>query len=163
MTSSSVSQADICGWLRCPSMEMLNMAVQQITLSDLLSAIAGADSLYGGEAITQNGGVLQCALLAEQANEPSCLIAACLLHDVGHLLHTLGDDCADQGVNDAHEIRAESALRDLFPASVVAPIAMHVDAKRYLCAVDDGYIATLSPASVTSPTSRWGVFNCRGR
>ncbi len=38
----------------------------------------------------------------------------------------------------------------LFADTVTVPIRMHVNAKRYLCAIDPGYIRSLSPASVWS-------------
>ena len=41
-------------------------------------------------------------------------------------------------------------LAGLFPPAVTAPIALHVRAKRYLCAVDPSYLAVLSPGSVAS-------------
>lgn len=47
---------------------------------------------YGGEAISQLDHALQCAALAEQAGQPPEMIAACLFHDLGHLVHHLGDD-----------------------------------------------------------------------
>ena len=80
--------------------------------------------------------------LAEQAGSSPELIAAAFLHDVGHLAHDLGEDCAERGVDDAHEHRATRILGDLFNADVIQPIALHVTAKCRLCAIDDGYHAT---------------------
>ncbi|TVR39659.1 MAG: phosphohydrolase [Planctomycetota bacterium] len=105
---------------------------------------------YGGEAVSQLQHACQCAQLAEAAGASPSLVAAAFLHDLGHLLHNLGDHCADRGVDDAHELRAVRALSPLLPASVTAPIALHVEAKRYLVATDAGYADCLSPASITS-------------
>ena len=105
---------------------------------------------YGAEAINQLQHALQCGHLAEQAGSSNELIAAAFLHDVGHLAHDLGEDCAERGVDDAHEHRAIRILDGLFSTEVINPIAMHVEAKRCLCAIDEGYHATLSPASVRS-------------
>ena len=105
---------------------------------------------YAGEAVTQLQHALQCAQLAEAADAGDAMITAALLHDIGHLVHHLGEDCAADGINDAHEHRAEKLLSDMFCDAVVAPIRMHVDAKRYLCAVDSDYRAELSPASQLS-------------
>ncbi|MEM6254893.1 MAG: phosphonate degradation HD-domain oxygenase [Cyanobacteria bacterium P01_D01_bin.156] len=114
---------------------------------------------YGGEAVSQLEHALQCATLAEESGESPHLIAACLLHDLGHLVHHLGDNPAEQGIDDRHEYRAVPALETLFPKSVTLPIQLHVAAKRYLCAVDDGYWASLSPASKQSLELQGGIFS----
>lgn len=41
------------------------------------------------------------------------------------------------------------------------PIRLHVDAKRYLCHVDDGYWAALSPASQRSLALQGGPFDAQ--
>lgn len=88
---------------------------------------------------------LQCAQLAEWAHAPTPLVAAALLHDVGHFLDAVPDD-----VDDCHEHRAVPLLARHFPAAVVEPVRLHVEAKRCLVRVDPGYAATLTPASVHS-------------
>ena len=55
---------------------------------------------YGREAISQLEHALQCAALAENDDRTPDLITACLLHDLGHLLHGLGEDVADRGLDD---------------------------------------------------------------
>lgn len=108
------------------------------------------DSEYGGEAVTQMEHALQAAALAESEGASPELIAAALLHDVGHLLHDLPDDAPDIGTDDHHEASAGNYLRQMFPESVCAPVRMHVAAKRFLCAVDDRYMAALSRPSQVS-------------
>jgi predicted HD phosphohydrolase len=49
-------------------------------------------------------------------------------------------------------------LRPVLPDSVLEPIRLHVDAKRYLCAVDEGYYARLSADSKRSLQLQGGVF-----
>ncbi|MEO1395126.1 MAG: phosphonate degradation HD-domain oxygenase [Cyanobacteria bacterium J06634_5] len=114
---------------------------------------------YGSEAVTQKQHALQCAMLAEAAKSSSSLIAACLLHDFGHLVHTLGEDAAERGINDCHEQRALPYLTGLFPAAVTEPIRLHVNAKRYLCAIDKEYWHDLSPASKRSLVLQGGIFS----
>ena len=108
------------------------------------------NSNYGGEAVTQLEHALQAATFAEQEQATPQLITAALLHDVGHLLHDLPEDAPDQGLDDRHEALAAKWLGPRFPASVTAPVALHVDAKRYLCAVESEYFDQLSPPSVQS-------------
>jgi len=50
-------------------------------------------------------------------------------------------------------------LRGLFPDAVLEPIRLHVDAKRYLCRIDAGYWAELSPASQHSLELQGGIFD----
>ena len=84
---------------------------------------------------------------------------ASLLHDLGHLTHELGEDAAERGLNDHHEHRAMSALKQLFGPAVTEPIRLHVDAKRYLCAVRSEYWASLSKASQTSLELQGGIYS----
>lgn len=107
-------------------------------------------SLYGGEAVTQEQHALQAAHLAEESGASSALIAAALLHDVGHLLHNLPDDAPDEGVDDVHERLGYNFLHRWFGPEVSEPVRMHVEAKRYLCTMEPGYFETLSPPSVQS-------------
>jgi phosphonate degradation associated HDIG domain protein len=114
---------------------------------------------YGAEAVSQIEHALQCAMLAERAGAAPTLVTAALLHDLGHLLHSLGDDPAAEGVDDVHQFIALPFLRGVFPESVLSPIRLHVDAKRYLCAVEPGYWESLSPASKRSLELQGGVYN----
>ena len=108
---------------------------------------------FGGdsydEAVTQLAHALQCAALAEVAGAPDAVVAAALLHDVGHLLHVRAGG-APSDTDLQHEDIGAAWLRPLMPAQVTAPIALHVRAKRYLCAVDGTYADRLSEGSVRS-------------
>lgn len=115
------------------------------TILDLLTTQGVAR--YGQEAISQLDHALQCATLAEDAGQSAEMIAACLLHDVGHLVHHLGEDAALRGLDDRHEYCAMSLLQSRFGPAVTEPIRLHVEAKRYLCAIDPDYWDLLSPAS----------------
>ncbi len=123
-----------------------------------LFATRGSD-LYGGEAVTQLEHALQAADLARTAGAPPAEIVAALLHDVGHLLHHLGDDCADRGIDARHEARGVRFLAKRLPPAVTEPVRLHVAAKRYLCAAEPGYLAALSPASVQSLAIQGGPMN----
>ena len=114
---------------------------------------------YGAEAVNQLEHALQCATLAEKNNSTPELITACLLHDFGHLVHNLGENTAEQGIDDRHEYRALAYLNKIFSPAVTEPIRMHVNAKRYLCASDRNYWASLSPASKISLELQGGVFS----
>lgn len=111
---------------------------------------ARGNSRYGGEAVSQLEHALQAAFFAERGGGDSNLIAAALLHDVGHLLHELPADAPDRGIDDRHEALGAEWLEARFPAAVVQPVKLHVEAKRYLVATDDDYLRQLSAPSIQS-------------
>ena len=108
------------------------------------------DEMYAGEHISQTEHAVQCALAAETAGVAETLVVASLLHDVGHLLHDLGEDAAADGIDAGHEALGADWLANWFGPQITAPIRLHVPAKRYLCTVDPEYSAQLSDASITS-------------
>jgi len=112
---------------------------------------------YFGEAVTQAEHALQTAHLAETDKAPPPLIVAALLHDIGHLLHTAGEDVAKRGVDTRHERIGARWLTPHFGRHISEPVRLHVAAKRYLCAIDPDYFARLSPASVKSLELQGGV------
>ena len=109
----------------------------------------GGDGIYG-EQVTQNQHMLQCARLATLDEAPPALIAAALLHDYGHFLEGAGEAAELRGVDAQHELLGAHALSAWFGPEVVQPIALHVAAKRYLCAVEPGYQDGLSRVSQLS-------------
>jgi [1-hydroxy-2-(trimethylamino)ethyl]phosphonate dioxygenase len=106
--------------------------------------------LYGLSAINQRAHALQTAWLAEQAACDAALITACLLHDIGHMVHDLGEDPARDGIDDRHEALGEAWLARWFGPEVTEPVRLHVAAKRFLCATEADYFSKLSPDSVRS-------------
>lgn len=92
---------------------------------------------------------LQCAQLAEWGNADAPLVAAALLHDIGHFLAAEAV-LKSERVDDRHELLAPPFLAEHFGVDVTEPIRLHVQAKRYLVRVDAAYAAQLSPASVHS-------------
>ena len=103
-----------------------------------------------GEDVTQLEHALQCAQLAVRAGASETLVVAALLHDIGHLVADLAPDAAEHGIDDRHEVVGNRYLVAHFPPSVAEPVRLHVDAKRYLCAVRPGYHDALSAASKLS-------------
>ena len=117
------------------------------------------DSNYGKEAVSQLEHALQTAFAAEQSGASPQLVAACLLHDIGHMLHNLADNAPDNDIDDEHERLAAVWLADHFLPEVVEPVRLHVAAKRYLCFADSEYFAKLSPPSVQSLKLQGGPMN----
>lgn len=115
-------------------------------IADLFASEGAAD--YLGEAVTQSAHMLLAAALAEQAGAAPALVAAALLHDVGHFTGTVTGRDLMQGTDNRHSEQGAAWLAQWFGAAVTEPVRLHVDAKRYLCAVEPGYLDKLSPASV---------------
>ena len=116
---------------------------------------------YGMEAVSQLEHALQCAHLAESAGEDDELVIACLLHDLGHLLaaEKSGPTEPDLKSGALPHSTLLPFLRHGLPDAVLEPIRLHVDAKRYLCQVENGYFESLSPASVHSLAQQGGMFD----
>jgi [1-hydroxy-2-(trimethylamino)ethyl]phosphonate dioxygenase len=123
-------------------------------IADLLTLKAGGR--YGLSDINQRQHALQAAWLAEKMGCPDSLVAASLLHDIGHMVHDLGDNPAADGVDDLHEERGYAFLRTWFGPAVTEPVRLHVAAKRYLCATEADYFAKLSKDSVLSLSLQGG-------
>lgn len=93
---------------------------------------------YLGEPVTIGVHMRQAGMLAERAGAADPLVAAALLHDVGHLL----------GVGDVpHSDVGATWLARWFGPDVTEPVRLHVAAKRYLCATEPGYTSLLSEES----------------
>jgi phosphonate degradation associated HDIG domain protein len=113
--------------------------------------------LYGGEAVTQTEHALQCAALAMGCGASEPMIVAALLHDLGHLVAPN----PRPGTDDVHQYIAIPFLRGLFPDTVLEPIRLHVEAKRYLCRSEAGYWDSLSNASRRSLELQGGAFDAQ--
>src|SRR5580693_1070202 len=105
---------------------------------------------YGLEEISQLRHALQAAAFAEEGGEPPAMVLAALLHDVGHMIHGMGENPAGEDVDDRHEELGADWLAQRFGTAVSEPVRLHVAAKRYLCAIDKDYLAALAPDSVLS-------------
>lgn len=135
-----------------------------LTLNDIEALfLRRGHEQYSGEPVTQLQHALQTAALAEADGADDELATAALLHDLGHLVHELGDDLGDtptlRGIDDLHQFIALPFLRGLFSDRVLGAVKGHVDAKRYLCATRPGYLAALSADSQRSLLLQGGVFD----
>jgi phosphonate degradation associated HDIG domain protein len=124
-----------------------------VTADDAVRAIASLFASEGaaeylGEPVTQAAHMLQAATLAEREQAADALIAAALLHDVGHFAGAAltGHDLM-RGTDTRHGEAGAAWLAQWFGEEVTEPVRLHVAAKRYLCAVEPAYEAGLSPAS----------------
>lgn len=109
------------------------------------------------EEIAQIDHGIKCALLAREHGADDALVVAALLHDVGHLIELdRSDGVVDVGRDDRHDGVGASLLGRYFPASVTAPVALHVEAKRFLCATNPGYLTKLSSGSLASLARQGG-------
>ena len=107
--------------------------------------------------MTQLQHALQCAELASKDGADDELVAAALLHDVGHLVfgvHPPGwrDDVDD----DAHEASGARVLAAVLGPKVAAPVALHVTAKRWRCTVEPAYLDALSATSRATLAAQGG-------
>ncbi len=117
------------------------------------------NSMYGGEAVTQLQHGLQAATAARAKAATPATVTAALLHDIGHLLHTLPEDAPDNGIDDYHENLGARYLSKYFLPEVSESVRLHVAAKRYLCATDSEYMGKLSSPSVISLNLQGGPMN----
>jgi phosphonate degradation associated HDIG domain protein len=128
------------------------------SLTDIQRLYARYGALNYGEGVTQMEHALQSASLAEEQGCAPALVAASLLHDIGHLFEK-EDEVAGFTIDHRHERTGADALAGLFVEAVWQPVALHVAAKRYLCLGEDGYFAALSQASQRSLKLQGGPFS----
>ncbi|MEO5766107.1 MAG: phosphonate degradation HD-domain oxygenase [Casimicrobiaceae bacterium] len=130
-----------------------------LTISDICVLFARKGGReYDGEGVTQLEHALQTAAQAESAGATHSLVAAALLHDLGHMLNDQGETPTLRGVDDLHQFAALLFLRATFGDDVLEPIRLHVDAKRYLCTTRPGYFEALSADSKRSLALQGGAY-----
>jgi gamma-butyrobetaine dioxygenase len=113
-------------------------------LNDLFAGPGAGE--YLGEPVTIGVHMRQAGALAQAAGAPDSLVAAALLHDVGHLRAPSGG--APDTTDARHGDKGADWLSQWFGPRVTEPVRLHVAAKRYLCAAEPGYLAGLSGESV---------------
>ena len=125
--------------------------MQEDIVATIVGLIGGkGERQYGLSSVNQRAHAHQAAHLAEQSGCDAALIVAALVHDIGHMVHDLGEDPAEDGVDDHHEDLGAAWLEVRFGPAVTEPVRLHVAAKRYLCGKEADYFARLSPDSVRS-------------
>jgi len=140
----------------------MTMAVTSI--DDLFALFAARGGEHYGESITQLDHALQCAALAVANGAPDALVAAALLHDVGHLVADLqGSERFNLELDDDdHEAVGARVLTRLFGPAVAAPVALHVTAKRWRCTVEPSYHDGLSATSKATLKAQGGLLDEAG-
>lgn len=108
-----------------------------------------AQADYIGEAVSQLEHMVQAAELARDEGADEELILAAFCHDVGHFCVPAAAHNSMAGLGrQGHERVGARWLRGLgFSTRLSGLVARHVEAKRYLCRREPGYLAALSPAS----------------
>jgi len=116
------------------------------TIGQLFAGPQARDHM--GEPVPIGEHMLQAGALARAAGAEAALVAAALLHDIGHLLGEADED--------RHGEAGAQWLSQWFGDAVTEPVRLHVAAKRYLCAVEPGYFGLLSAESVRTLSSQGG-------
>jgi predicted HD phosphohydrolase len=121
-------------------------------LDEVLALYDAWGAEHYDEDLSQLAHAAQVAAWAVHEGDDEPAVAAALLHDVGHLLvmedRADGIPITDEDMR--HEALGARYLAALFPPSVTGPIALHVQAKRYRCAVDPAEVDRLSAGSQLS-------------
>jgi phosphonate degradation associated HDIG domain protein len=126
------------------------------SLDEVIDLYARFGDEHYDEDVSQLEHARQTASLAEADGADDALVAAALLHDVGHLLEVAEGHRRPDGRDLGHEATGARFLAELFGTAVTRPIALHVRAKRYRCAVDPTYHDALSAGSRASLVRQGG-------
>ena len=107
------------------------------------------DSEYYGENVSQYEHAAQAALLAQKQGYDYEVQIAAFLHDIGHLLPVSSQEETMEvyGRKDHESVAADWLRVRGFSNKIPVLIENHVNAKRYLCFVNEAYYANLSEAS----------------
>jgi phosphonate degradation associated HDIG domain protein len=134
------------------------MSMSASFVDEVFQAFADRGADFYGENVSQLDHAMQCAFLASDEGASDRLIAAALLHDIGHLFEGRGEVAEREGRDARHEAHGARMLKQWLGPDVAGPVALHVAAKRYLCATEPGYEQALSPASRLSLELQGGRF-----
>jgi predicted HD phosphohydrolase len=135
------------GEMRGPMTDMAGLSAGDVM--EVLDSGARV-SLSPGSAVSQLDHALQTARALERLHPDDLELAiAGLVHDIGHLL--------PGGRDETHADDAASAVRASLGERVSGIVGLHVEAKRYLVAVEGRYGGALSADSVTSLARQGGA------
>lgn len=129
---------------------MMSRPAADAFVAELADLFAQRGDLSYGEDVSQLEHALQTAHHARMDDAPPALVAAALLHDVGHMLQKAGENAAELGIDTRHEHIGAGYLARAFGPEVTEPIRLHVAAKRYRVTVEPAYLQGLSKASLQS-------------
>ena len=119
---------------------------------------AGGDRSYGEEVTIGSHSLQPAAARARRDGATDAMVAAALLHDIGHLVVT--DEEIDRTRpgedDDHHEAMGARLLAPVFGPEVARPVALHVQAKRWRCTVHPPYLDALSDQSVLTLGAQGG-------
>ena len=130
---------------------------------DAIAALFAGEGMreYFGEPVSVGVHMLQTAALAESSGAPDHLVAAALLHDIGHVRGVQIAHILLSGTTDRHEEVGAGWLSAWFPAEVIEPVRLHEAARRYLCVVDENYLSSLSRESACTLRKQGGPMTTR--
>jgi len=117
-------------------------------------------AIYLGEKVTIVQHSIQAAMQAEQDGQPTHVVLAALLHDIGHMLGIRDDlpkmvtDQVNIGTIKHEKVAADYLRERGFPDEIADLVELHVEAKRYRVAVDPSY--ELSEASTLTLVHQGG-------
>ena len=122
---------------------------------------------YGDMDVTLSEHMLLSAAAAEREYAPPHIVAAALLHDIGHFGTDFHENFStakrnsmiNAKIDRRHEEAGAKVLAPFFGPEVLEPIRLHVQAKRYLSTVDPGYSKTLSPQSAHTLRLQGGLMS----
>ena len=143
--------------LKMTTIEAVKSATPEKFMAFLVDLFHRGESLsYGRGQVSMCAHMLQTADLAASANASPSQIIASLLHDVGHFGTDFPIDFVDErhtvmqaAINDHHHEEAGAVmLATYFEPEVSEPVRLHVPAKRYLCAVEPGYLEGLGATTL---------------
>ncbi|MGA1616792.1 MAG: TauD/TfdA family dioxygenase [Ilumatobacteraceae bacterium] len=146
--------ADLAGLDPCENWSGSSLIGSERPIVDhLLGLVERSAEVTYGEHVNMREHALQtaAALESDGGAADDDLVLAALLHDVGHLLVPAGEF----GVADHAEVGA-TRLGPWLRSSVTEPIRLHVAAKRHLAAVEEGFLGSLSEASVITLNQQGG-------
>ena len=130
----------------------MSNSLRDLDVDAVLDVLAtGTDHLLSpGVPVSQLDHALQtAALLAHLHPGDDELAAAGLVHDIGQLL--------PGGRDETHADQAARAVRRALGERVAAIVGLHIEAKRYLVATEDGYGGVLTDDSVVSLQRQGGA------